>query len=239
MTCLARRLALVPITVAPTISSGSRRSDRTVGLDGVPDGYRAMADRESIKVLITRWTSARRPTFPRTDFDPDGARSDHERNSPSMTTKIKIAPLALVPAVALVASAPPFAQSSTRDRGMGRLAGEWRMTSLEVGTAGNLQRVPYSGQIIFTKAGTMSVHAMNPDTNAPDTPYTSNGYEAFYGSVTVDRAAGTFAVRVTSSVVRNMIGQRLTRVFKVSKDRLVLTPPDPAEGWRVTYKRVK
>jgi threonine dehydrogenase-like Zn-dependent dehydrogenase len=26
--------------------------DRTVGLDGVPDGYRAMADRESIKVLV-------------------------------------------------------------------------------------------------------------------------------------------------------------------------------------------
>jgi hypothetical protein len=36
-----------------------------------------------------------------------------------------------------------------------------------------------------------------------------------------------------------MIGQHLTRVFEVSKDRLVLTPPDPVERWRVTYKRVK
>ena len=26
--------------------------DLTVGLDGVPDGYRAMADRESIKVMV-------------------------------------------------------------------------------------------------------------------------------------------------------------------------------------------
>jgi threonine dehydrogenase-like Zn-dependent dehydrogenase len=26
--------------------------DRTVPLDGVPDGYRAMADRQSLKVLI-------------------------------------------------------------------------------------------------------------------------------------------------------------------------------------------
>jgi len=26
--------------------------DRTVGLDGVPDGYRAMAGRQSLKVLI-------------------------------------------------------------------------------------------------------------------------------------------------------------------------------------------
>jgi threonine dehydrogenase-like Zn-dependent dehydrogenase len=27
--------------------------DRNVGLDAVPDGYRAMADRESIKVMVT------------------------------------------------------------------------------------------------------------------------------------------------------------------------------------------
>jgi threonine dehydrogenase-like Zn-dependent dehydrogenase len=27
--------------------------DRAVGLDGVPDGYRAMAERESIKVMVT------------------------------------------------------------------------------------------------------------------------------------------------------------------------------------------
>ena len=26
--------------------------DRTVGLDGVPDGYRAMEDREALKVLV-------------------------------------------------------------------------------------------------------------------------------------------------------------------------------------------
>jgi len=26
--------------------------DRTVGLDGVPDGYRAMNDREAIKVMV-------------------------------------------------------------------------------------------------------------------------------------------------------------------------------------------
>lgn len=26
--------------------------DRTVDLDGVPEGYRAMADRESIKVMV-------------------------------------------------------------------------------------------------------------------------------------------------------------------------------------------
>lgn len=156
-----------------------------------------------------------------------------------MTTKLKIAPLAvaLALALALLGSAPSSAQSGMAHRGVSPLIGAWRMTSLEVGTEGNLQPVPYSGQIIFTKSGTMSVQAMNPDANAPDTPYTSNGYEAFYGTVTVDKAAETFVVTVKSSLVRDLIGQRLTRVFKVSGDKLVLTPADPAEGFRVTYKR--
>ncbi len=152
-----------------------------------------------------------------------------------MTTKLKIIPLAL--ALALLVSAPAFAQSSKPDRGMSPLVGAWRMTSLEVNIGGTSQAVPYSGQIIFTKSGTMSVQAMNPDANAPDTPYTMNGYEAFYGTVTVDEAAGTFVVTVASSLVRDLIGQSLTRVFEVSGDTLVLTPADPAEGWRVTYER--
>ena len=149
-----------------------------------------------------------------------------------MTTKLKITALALALALALFAPASASAQACTSP-----LVGGWRMTSLEVGTEGNLQPVPYSGQIVFTGSCTMSVQAMNPDPNAPTTPYTMNGYEAFYGTVTIDDAAKTFVVTVESSLVRNLIGQSLTRVFDVSGDTLVLTPADPAEGWRVTYAR--
>ncbi len=157
-----------------------------------------------------------------------------------MRTKLKYAPVALTVALAtaLLVFAPPFAQPSSAQQGIGPLVGEWQMTSLEVSTEGDLQSVPYSGQIIFTKSGTMAVQAMNPDPDAPDTPYTVNGYEAFYGNVAVDRAAGTFAVTVESSAVRDLIGQRLTREFEVSGNTLVLTPTDPSEGWRVTYERV-
>jgi threonine dehydrogenase-like Zn-dependent dehydrogenase len=42
---------LIPDILDGTIDPG-RVFDRTVGLDGVPDGYRAMNDRESIKVMI-------------------------------------------------------------------------------------------------------------------------------------------------------------------------------------------
>jgi hypothetical protein len=157
-----------------------------------------------------------------------------------MTKMLKIGPLAVALGLALtlLVSAPSPAQPSAAHPNTSPLVGAWRMTTLEVGTAGNLQRVPYSGQVIFTKSGTMSVQAMNPDTNAPDTPYTINGYEAYYGNVTVNRAAGTFVLTVRSSAVRNLIGQSLTRGFKVSGDTLVLTPADPTEGWRVAYRRL-
>ena len=118
------------------------------------------------------------------------------------------------------------------------LTGAWRMTSLEVGAnPGSFRPVPYSGQIIFTERGTMSVQAMNPDTAAPPTPYTVNGYEAFYGPVTIDEADGSFVVTVESSLVRGLIGQSLERRFEVSGDRLILTPANPQEGFRVTYER--
>jgi threonine dehydrogenase-like Zn-dependent dehydrogenase len=35
------------------VPAASAVAHRTVGLDEVPDGYRAMADREALKVLIT------------------------------------------------------------------------------------------------------------------------------------------------------------------------------------------
>ena len=44
-------------TLLPHVLDGSiepgKVFDRSVGLDGVPDGYRAMADREALKVLVT------------------------------------------------------------------------------------------------------------------------------------------------------------------------------------------
>lgn len=126
------------------------------------------------------------------------------------------------------------------DAGRHGLTGEWRMTSLEVGTQGNLAPVQYSGQVIFND-DTMSVQAMNPDTTAADTPLTVRGYEAYYGSLDTDTEAtaeaGSFTVTVESAVARDLIGQTFNRNYEVDGDTLVLTPSDPAEGFRVTYER--
>ena len=42
---------LLPDVLEGTVEPG-KVFDRTVDLDGVPDGYRAMADREALKVLV-------------------------------------------------------------------------------------------------------------------------------------------------------------------------------------------
>ncbi|WP_421567044.1 lipocalin-like domain-containing protein [Ochrobactrum sp. EDr1-4] len=135
-------------------------------------------------------------------------------------------------ALALAFTSPAFA-SDTKSP----IIGAWRMSELKVGTAGNLQAIPYSGQLVFTKGGTLSVQAMNPDANAADTPYTTKAYEAYYGPVEIDDAKNIFAITVESSLVRNLIGQRLERKFEVTGDKLVISPVNAEEGWRVSYDR--
>ncbi|MER8376221.1 lipocalin-like domain-containing protein [Mesorhizobium sp. M1338] len=143
-----------------------------------------------------------------------------------MTMRLKIAALAL----ALSVATPALSQESP-------IIGAWRMGSLEAGADGNLKPVPYSGQVIFTEAGILSVQAQNPDAKAPDTPYTKNGYEAYYGPVAINDQDKTFVITVESSLVRNLVGKSMKRKFEVSDNKLVLTPDNPAEGWRVTYER--
>lgn len=126
---------------------------------------------------------------------------------------------------------PAFAQ------GTSPLIGAWKMTTFEAVSDGKLRPVAYSGQLVITEAGTLSAQAMNPDPSAAPTPYTANGYEALYGTIAINESTNRFVVTVQSALVRNLIGQKLERVFKVSGNRMVLSPIDPKEGWRVTYER--
>lgn len=146
------------------------------------------------------------------------------------------------PGAGASASAAPTASAPEEATGTGTatipsaLTGAWEMTRLEVGTAGDLAAVPYSGQVVFTDAGTMSVQARNPDASAPDGPYTVGGYEAFFGTVApVDDDSLT--VTVDSALAPALVGRTLARDFAVTGDTLVLTPTDPSEGFRATYER--
>nr|WP_051440830.1 lipocalin-like domain-containing protein [Ensifer sp. WSM1721] len=49
------------------------------------------------------------------------------------------------------------------------------------------------------------------------------GYEAYW-SFEIDEANTTFAITVESSLVCNLIGQKMERKFEVTEDQLVITP---------------
>jgi hypothetical protein len=136
-------------------------------------------------------------------------------------------------AFSLLISAPANARDDSPS-----ILGVWRMVSLEVASpSGQLRQTPYTGEIIFTGRGTMSIQAMDPDPNAPPTPFSKAGYEAFYGPVVIDQANKTYTVTVQSSVARTLLGQKLTRRFEVSANRLIITSPNPQERFRATYER--
>jgi len=141
----------------------------------------------------------------------------------------------LVAAMASAALSPLAASAQPVDP---RLPGVWTMVSLEVADAnGQMQPIPYSGQIVFTADGHMAVQAMNADAEAPDTPYTRHGYEAQYGRFATDETAGALAFTIESALARDLIGQTLERRYEISGDQFILTPADPSEGFHVAYER--
>lgn len=143
----------------------------------------------------------------------------------------KIATLSLT----LLATTPAWAESAPSAADL--FPGVWRMVSLEAGPAGGeMSEVAYSGQIVFTDAGTVSVQAMDPDPEATS-PYVLNGYEAFYGTFDLDEDADTLVLNVDSSLARTLIGQSMERAYEISDDTLVLTPTSADENWRVVYER--
>lgn len=137
--------------------------------------------------------------------------------------------LPLMIALAGLASPAMAQEQSSADL----LHGVWQLLPPEGAAA---EEPHFTGQIVFSEAGTMSVQAMDPDPTLT-TPYMLNGYEAFYGTYVPNEANGTFVVTVKSALVRDLIGQELERAYEVTEDRLTLTPTDPAESWSVTYER--
>lgn len=73
----------------------------------------------------------------------------------------------------------------------------------------------------------MSVQVMNPNANAAQTLYTVNGCEATYGTIVIDETKRTFRLTVESSLVLDLIGQKLERACELSDKQLGLNPANP------------
>jgi len=147
----------------------------------------------------------------------------------------------LLPLVVLAACTP--APARTQPPGdHGRLLGAWRLVSLErPGPDGQLHPIDCSGLFVFTPDGHLSVQVMDrvppPQTPAGSQQYSQGGYEASYGTYTIDEKAHTFTFHVEGALVRSLIGKNLPRRYTFSGDQLTITSVRPDEHWRVVWQR--
>jgi hypothetical protein len=148
--------------------------------------------------------------------------------------------------LALAASIPGAAQSSgktvaDKDAVRDKLIGAWRLAWLEEPAAeGKAARVERTGTLLYTRDGHMSVQIMAPRAESPaesgPVQYEQGGYEAYFGTFEVNEQAHTVTHHVEGALVRSLIGNDLTRVYRFSGNQLVLTSSRPDEHWTIAWE---
>jgi len=117
------------------------------------------------------------------------------------------------------------------------LIGSWRLVSREDRTASGERRIdPGLGAdpialLVYDRGGNFAAQFMKRDrqgrTDAPAATGPNNsravgGYDAYFGSYTVDDAAGTVTQRLQGALSAENVGLVLTRSMRVSGDELVI-----------------
>jgi len=153
--------------------------------------------------------------------------------------------LGLLFAVSVVAwGSTPQENSHTRPQadisgGAGELVGTWRLISrvvrLEDGTAvqdPGLGKTP-SGYLIYDSSGHMAAQLMRLDrpravdcgTPVPapsENSQSVNGYDAYFGTYTVDETEHTVTHHLEGALAAADVGKNLVREFQVSGDKLTI-----------------
>ena len=125
-----------------------------------------------------------------------------------------------------------------------RLIGSWKEISSEEslpdGTVLHLNEV---GLATYDASGHMSGQAMRrsePKQQVPsDSIYQSNGYDAYFGTFTVDEDKHTVTHHVEGGVARELVGKDLVRSYSFEGDRLILKPMNADEHWTVVLEKNK
>ena len=122
-----------------------------------------------------------------------------------------------------------------------KLIGAWRLAWLEQpGPDQKAMRVERTGVIVYTRDGHMAVQIMAPKPDAPaesgPVQYEQGGYEAYYGTYDVDEQAHTVTHHVEGALVRSLVGNNLTRVYRFSDGKLILTSSRPDEHWTIAWE---
>jgi hypothetical protein len=148
---------------------------------------------------------------------------------------------AVVAAVAAVAIASLAQAQSAKPRDhagdRARLIGAWHLVRIEApGADASAQPL---GMLLYTQDGHMSVQLMYPKSAHPlSNEYVEAGYEASFGSYTVDEATHTVIHHIQGSVTRDLlIGKDLPRVYQFTAEgKLILRSARPEEHWSVTWQ---
>jgi hypothetical protein len=129
------------------------------------------------------------------------------------------------------------AQSSTREK----LIGAWKLVSEEEpGPDGGIVKLLRTAIIMYTRDGHMGVQFLAPEgapaLSAGPIQYEQGGYEAYFGTYTLDEKASTVTHHVEGALVRSLIGKDLTRVYRFSGRQLILKSSRPDEHWTVVWE---
>jgi hypothetical protein len=122
-----------------------------------------------------------------------------------------------------------------------RLIGAWHLAHIESpGTDGNATETPQpTGMLLYTRDGHVSVQLMYPKSaSGVSNQYVLNGYEASFGSFTIDEAKHTLTHHVIGSNTGDMVvGKDLPRRYRFREDgRLVIRSADLDEHWFVVWE---
>ena len=133
------------------------------------------------------------------------------------------------------------AEQNNAGPGGAKLIGAWHIVSMEEqGQDGSLQHhADRSGMMFFTADGHFSVQVMYPESAAAaaNPTYAKDGYEATFGSYTVDEQAHTISQHVQAALVRTLIGKDLTRLMQFFPDgHLTLRSVRSEVKWSVTWE---
>jgi Lipocalin-like domain len=138
---------------------------------------------------------------------------------------------------------PALAQDSLQSSNdiRNKLIGSWKLAwSEDQSKDGKTVRLEETGMIMFSADGHMAVQirTLNPDDAVGNGPinYQQDGYEGYYGSYTVNESDHTVTHHVEGRLVKSLIGQNLTRVYKFSGNQLILKSSRPDEHWTICWE---
>lgn len=147
-----------------------------------------------------------------------------------------------VVAVAGVLQVPSArAQAADRQTDRERLIGAWHLEHINSpGPDGKPSDIPQpKGMLIYTRDGHVSVQLMYPQSaSSVSNEYVRSGYEASFGSYTVDANTHTLTHHVEGSITGDLlVGKDLPRIYTLTDDgHIIIRSAKADEHWAVTWR---